>query len=94
MAKRLYNDPRWFKTRQRFLRDNPVCVMCRQEGRSTRATVVDHVRPHKGDERLFWDVSNYQALCKLHHDSVKAREESSGRSVPVVGLDGWPIEEG
>ncbi|WP_456243258.1 HNH endonuclease [Thermacetogenium phaeum] len=31
--------------------------------------------PHKGDRQLFWDESNWQALCKPCHDSKTARED-------------------
>lgn len=34
----------------------------------TRATVVDHVVPHRGSKRLFWDHNNWQALCTPHHN--------------------------
>ena len=40
--------------------------------------VVDHVVPHRGDERLFWDVANLQAVTKAWHDSEKQRQERSG----------------
>ncbi|WP_460274261.1 HNH endonuclease signature motif containing protein [Celeribacter sp. ULVN23_4] len=48
----------------------PVCVRC-----GAPATVVDHIIPHKGDDRLFWDKTNWQALCKPCHDRQKQREE-------------------
>ncbi len=38
--------------------------------------VVDHVVPHRGDEALFWDRSNWQTLCQKHHSRDKQREES------------------
>ena len=34
----------------------------------TPATVVDHVIPHRGDRKLFWDEQNWQPLCKECHD--------------------------
>ena len=37
-------------------------------GMLTPATVVDHVIPHRGDQKLFWDEDNWQALCKSCHD--------------------------
>ncbi|CAN7509406.1 HNH endonuclease signature motif containing protein [Pararhizobium sp. LjRoot238] len=37
--------------------------------------VVDHVIQHKGDQRLFWDPTNWQPLCPDHHDIVKQQEE-------------------
>lgn len=39
--------------------------------------VVDHVVPHKGDEGLFWDLSNLQAVSKAYHDSDKRKMEMS-----------------
>lgn len=37
--------------------------------------VVDHTEPHRGDQRLFWDTTNWQPLCPDDHDIVKQREE-------------------
>ncbi|MFB2562440.1 HNH endonuclease [Rhizobium sp. IMFF44] len=37
--------------------------------------VVDHIKRHHGNERLFWDWSNWQPLCPDHHDIVKQAEE-------------------
>lgn len=88
----VYNS-RWNKARQSFLRTHPLCVWCSQQGQVTPATVVDHIQPHRlkealrsGDkaaiakaQKLFWDTSNWQGLCKLHHDSTKQRSEKSGR---------------
>ena len=47
---------------------HPLCVSCQAEGKLTAATVVDHIVPHRGDTKLFWDESNWQPLCKEHHD--------------------------
>ena len=58
----------WRKARSLFLKQHPLCVHCQAEGRITPATVVDHVLPHRGDTRLFWDRTNWQALCKECHD--------------------------
>lgn len=45
----------------------------------TRATVVDHVRPHRGDWALFIDPANHQSLCKHHHDQKTAWEQAEER---------------
>lgn len=42
--------------------------------------VVDHVRPHRGDQTLFWDTSNWQTLCSRHHNRDKQRQEARGAS--------------
>lgn len=61
-------DSRWRKARANFLQRNPLCNACMKRGKITPATVVDHVIPHRGDQKLFWDESNWQALCKSCHD--------------------------
>ncbi len=67
----------WEQYRKRFLRCNPLCTYCTKVGRTTEATVVDHIIPHQGNQDLFWSPSNHQALCKPCHDSIKAKEEKS-----------------
>lgn len=84
-------DSRWRKAREIFLRSNPLCVMCEVEGRAEAATVVDHITPHKGDQALFWDQSNWQPLCKLHHDSDKKVLEQSGERLTKFTPDGKVI---
>ena len=66
----------WQKVRKKYLESHPLCVMCMTEGRYTRATVVDHIKPHRGDRELFWDQSNWQALCKACHDRKTGLEDS------------------
>lgn len=68
-------DSRWRRYRTVFLKKNPLCVSCQEEGIITPATVVDHIVPHKGDMKLFWDTSNHQALCKRCHDIKTATED-------------------
>ena len=61
-------DARWRKARTAFLQRNPLCNECMKSGKITPATVVDHIIPHRGDRKLFWDESNWQPLCKCCHD--------------------------
>ncbi|HEV7251665.1 MAG TPA: HNH endonuclease signature motif containing protein [Mesorhizobium sp.] len=63
-------DATWQKARAEFLTHNPTCRFCGKP-----AIVVDHVKPHKGDQRLFWLKSNWQALCTPCHSSVKQSRE-------------------
>lgn len=83
-------DNRWLRARRRYLAANPLCRLCQQVGRTTAATVVDHVVPHRGDRALFWDESNWQPLCKECHDSVKAQEERGG-VMRGCDADGLPL---
>lgn len=62
-------DSRWRKARAMFLKTQLLCAKCIEKGRFERATVVDHIVPHRGDPVLFWDESNWQPLCKSCHDT-------------------------
>ena len=66
---------KWRTARNRFLKVNPLCVRCKEEDRLVKATVVDHVKPHRGDKILFWDERNWQALCKRCHDKKTMTED-------------------
>ena len=61
-------DYRWNKARLDYLAENPLCVTCQGKGLIVAATVVDHIIPHRGNQDRFWDVSNWQPLCKSCHD--------------------------
>lgn len=66
-------DAKWRAARKLFLHRHPLCVMCQAEGRLTPATVVDHIIPHRGDQKLFWDQTNWQPLCAAHHNQKTGR---------------------
>lgn len=68
-------DSRWRRARKRFLATHPLCERCKENRLLATATVVDHIIPHRGDDRLFWDESNWQALCKHCHDSKTMTED-------------------
>jgi 5-methylcytosine-specific restriction protein A len=44
--------------------------MCRRE----LATILDHITPHRGIHRLFWDQDNWQGLCVPCHGRKTYRE--------------------
>jgi 5-methylcytosine-specific restriction protein A len=70
-------DNRWRRARLTFLASHPLCSgphsQCEQAGIVSAATVVDHVVPHRGDEQLFWDESNWAALCERCHNVKTAQ---------------------
>lgn len=72
---------KWQQARAGFLAKHPLCQYCQREGRVTEATVVDHVIPHRGDMKLFWDQSNWAPLCASCHSSVKQAEEKQLRTL-------------
>jgi 5-methylcytosine-specific restriction endonuclease McrA len=73
-----YKLARWKRLRLViFARDLFTCQMegCGRIEGDTSQLVADHIRQHRGDERLFWDEGNLQTLCKPCHDGVKQRAE-------------------
>lgn len=75
-SKRGYNS-RWQKARAAYLKAHPLCVLCMEKNppEYRKATVVDHIKAHRMDPKLFWDKSNWRALCKSCHDKKTARED-------------------
>ena len=69
----------WQKARKVFLSEHPLCAICQRKNppEITSATLVDHIKPHKGDPDLFWDESNWQSACKPCHDEKTAREDGA-----------------
>ena len=75
-----YKTARWRRLREQVLiRDAYTCKACHRVlgGKSPEpdSPVVDHIRPHRGDERLFWVKTNLQALCAGCHNGHKQRLE-------------------
>ena len=64
---------KWMKIRARWLREHPLCVMCRAKGMDgIPATQLDHIIPlWRGGKD---DESNYQSLCEPCHKDKTAEE--------------------
>lgn len=67
------------KERAEILAADPLCRPCLKQGRTRRATIVDHIQP------LSWggtDVrTNKQPICKPCHDAKSAEEREIGRKL-------------
>ena len=83
---------KWQQAREAYLRKHPVCADHLKRGYVLQANVVDHIEPHRGDMKLFWDSANWQRLCKVCHDSHKQRLEKSGVDAGC-DLSGVPIDK-
>jgi len=76
----MYSTKTWTQDlRPAQLLREPFCRECARQGIRTRATVVDHVKPHLGDWLLFVDPGNHQSLCKRCHDRKTALEQAEKR---------------
>lgn len=75
---RLYDLQRWRDMRARHVHRSPLCVKCSRKGLVVKGEEVDHIIPHCGDERLFWDEANLQTLCNPCHSEKTAQEDGLG----------------
>lgn len=72
VPKRLYNQYNWKNASLHFLGENPTCFWC-----GGFSNVTDHIRPHRGDHRLFLDPLNWQPMCAGCHN-LKSWLETKG----------------
>lgn len=71
----------WQRYRLQYLRQHPLCRSCEARSRVSAANVVDHIQPHKGDPRLFWDPTNHQPLCTpCHNHKTGTQDGGFGRA--------------
>lgn len=66
---------RWQQYREVFIAEHPLCEECTKQGIVSATFAVDHIVPHKGDEKLFWDPNNHQGLCEGCHNRKTATED-------------------
>ena len=86
-----YRHWRWKKhIRPRQLAAEPLCRLCKLDGKVTVATVVDHVERHHGDPQKFW-YGELQSLCRGCHESRKKFHEARGYARDI-GTDGFPLD--
>lgn len=78
-TRQLYRTARWLKLRAEQLAKHAACAAC-----GDKATVCDHIEPHRGDEARFWS-GPFQSLCKPCHDGPKQRLERRGGSAKSGG---------
>lgn len=78
----MYNDRRWKAYRLVFLAEHPLC--CDPFGRHglEAASVVDHIKPHRGDYDLFWAPDNHRALCASCNSYKGAKYEGGFGNAP------------
>ena len=98
-SRTLYSTKHW-KTlrRQALARDEYKCqhsgcnAHLQADWDHPRSAVVHHIKAHKGDLELFFDLDNLQSVCWTCHNgdiqSTDARRYDS-----TIGADGWPIDQ-
>ena len=88
-----YNTRRWRKLRLVQLSKEPLCQYCAEHGRTTPATLVDHIERVRDARGRAFDPTNLQSLCASCHSGAKAKEEARGERIGCdvngVPLKGW-----
>lgn len=65
-----YHNSGWKKIRAVKLNRDPLCEMCRREGRYVSATLVHHIKPlSEGGNNV---MSNLMSLCDSCHSRIHA----------------------
>lgn len=80
---------RWMRIRDAVLDADPLCALCKAEGRTVAAREVDHIVPlHRGGTD---DRANLQGLCAEHHEAKSAGESALRRGRLGHTADGVPL---
>ena len=88
---RWYQRTRWKNFARHQLTVEPLCRMCKAQGKIERASVVDHIEKVDGDKFRFV-FGKVQSLCKECHNRTKQQIEVRGYSADI-GEDGFPIDK-
>lgn len=80
VRKSMYDTPEWRAIRREHLAANPRCQCEIHEGKADapRAVHVDHLKPHRGDPKLFYDRKNLSSRAHSCHASKTARTDGWG----------------
>lgn len=92
--RKLYATKQWKMLReQALLRDAFRCQRCGcflKRGRShPQSAAVHHIKAHKGDHDLFFDIMNLTSVCARCHNGPIQSEEVRGYDT-TISESGWP----
>jgi 5-methylcytosine-specific restriction protein A len=71
--RRFYASKRWMAVRDLVLASEPLCRVCRSEGRITAANQVHHILERKDRPDLAVDTANLEPLCLPCHNGKRKR---------------------
>ena len=71
---KFYHTARWRRTREAYIKNNPLCVMCLAEVRLTQGVIVDHIVEIQDGGDLT-SPDNLQTLCRYHHNLKTSQEK-------------------
>ena len=59
--------PSYQRWRRAYLERNPLCVLCKAQGRTVAADEVDHYPVPRSKGGALMDEGNVRPLCREHH---------------------------
>lgn len=68
----LYSTARWKRMSKDFLQKYPKCFVC-----GAKATIADHIVPHRGNLELFFNEDNLQPMCWSCHSRKTFKENNN-----------------
>tara|TARA_Y100001973_G_C5181788_1_gene325329 strand:- start:286 stop:627 length:342 start_codon:yes stop_codon:yes gene_type:complete len=72
---KFYQSKAWRMTRKFYIKDNPLCEMCKRKGKTTAAQMVDHITPISiGGMAVALNTKNLQSLCNKCHAKKSSYE--------------------
>lgn len=89
-SQRRWYSRKWEAARQSYLAKHGSCVNIGKSGCLGTATVVDHIRDHKGSFAVFWDRRNWQPMCVHCHSVKTAKAMMRPRREPKFDEAGEP----
>ena len=87
--RRLYKTAKWQAIRRDQLQRFPLCRACWRQGRTTPATVCNHL--DKSSKATDFFRGPFSSLCAPCHDGGEQKAEGAGFSAEA-GEDGWPTD--
>ena len=72
-------DARWDKASASDRRRHPLCAYCELEGRTTPASLTDHLSPHRAYPGVFWLKHWWVSACAPCHNTMKQQAERTGK---------------
>ncbi len=76
------------RLRAELLQREPLCRVCKAQGRVTLATIADHITPFSKGGAAH-DIANLQPICAEHHVD-KSNADKGHRVKRRISLSGWP----
>lgn len=74
----MYHTAAWARLRYLVLARDPICKDPQKTECHRPSTVADHIKDHRGDPKLFYDLANLQGLCKECHNAKTALTSLKG----------------